>query len=60
MLKSAMLFFNKIKKDLEGQGFKFNPYDPCVANKMVNDGKQQTVTIHVDDLKVSHVDPKSE
>ena len=57
MLKSAMLFYNKIKKDLEGQGFKFNPYDPCVANKMVN-GKQQTVTIHVDDLKVSHVDPK--
>ena len=32
-----------------------NPYDPCVANKMVN-GKQFTVVWHVDDLKVSHAD----
>ena len=31
-----------------------NPYDPCVANKMV-DGKQLTVTWHVDNLKVLHV-----
>ena len=30
---------------------------PCVANKMVN-YKQMTVIWHVDDLKVSHVDPK--
>jgi hypothetical protein len=34
-------------------GFKINPYDPCVANKMEN-GKQLTVVWHVDDLKVSH------
>ena len=32
-----------------------NPYDPCVANKIVN-GSQMTVTWHVDDLKVSHKD----
>ena len=32
-----------------------NPYDPCVANKMV-DGYQMTVVWHVDDLKVSHKD----
>ena len=36
-------------------GFEVNPYDPCVANKMVN-GKQMTICWHVDDLKVSHVD----
>jgi hypothetical protein len=35
-------------------GFAINPYDPCVANKMV-DGKQCTVMWHVDDLKISHV-----
>ena len=29
----------------------------CVANKMVN-GKQLTVTFHVDDVKASHKDPK--
>ncbi len=33
-----------------------NPYDPCVANKIVN-GKQMTVCWHIDDLKVSHTDP---
>jgi hypothetical protein len=32
-----------------------NPYDPCVANKTVN-GKQFTMTWHVDELKLSHVD----
>ena len=34
-------------------GFEVNPYDPCVANKMIN-GSQMTVTWHVDDLKISH------
>ena len=37
-------------------GFVLNPYDLCVANKVV-DGKQITVCWHVDDLKVSHCDP---
>ena len=35
--------------------FKVNPYDPCIANKMIN-GKQMTVIWHVDDLKISHMD----
>ena len=39
-------------------GFKINPYEPCMANKMVK-GSQMTVTWHVDDLKVSHRDPKA-
>ena len=55
MVQSALLFYNKLKSDLESIGFIFNPYDPCVANKMVK-GKQLTVTFHVDDLKASHVD----
>ena len=33
-----------------------NPYYSCVFNSIKN-GKQLTVTFHVDDLKVSHVDP---
>ena len=37
-------------------GFDINPYDPCVANKIVN-GIQMTVTWHMDNLKVSHKDP---
>lgn len=55
MLVSALLFYEKLKTDLKGYGFETNPYDPCVANKIVN-GKQLTVTWHVDDLKVSHQD----
>ena len=34
-----------------------NPYDPCVANKIINDS-QMTVTWHVDDLKISHKDSR--
>ena len=51
-----MLFYKKLVADLESGGFVLNPYDPCVANKVV-DGKQMTVCWHVDDLKVSHCDP---
>ena len=32
-----------------------NPYDPCVANKIIN-CTQITICWHVDDLKVSHKD----
>ena len=39
---------------MEADGFTINPYDPCVANKIV-DGKQFTVLWHVDDMKASHV-----
>ena len=53
MLQSALLFYKKIRNDLIEYGFEINPYDPCVANKMVN-GKQLTVVWHVDDLKASH------
>ena len=56
LLRSALLFYNKLVADLESNGFVLNPYDSCVANKIVN-GKQMTVCWHVDDLKVSHCDP---
>jgi hypothetical protein len=57
MIKSPLLFYRKLVKDLQSIGFVINPYDSCVANRMVN-GKQQTVAWHVDDLKISHVDSK--
>jgi hypothetical protein len=52
-LRSALLFYKNIIKDLKRKGFKLNRYDPCVANKMVR-GKHFTVLWHVDDLKMSH------
>ena len=54
-LKSALLFYRKLVGEIVEKGFELNPYDPCVANKIVN-GKQMTITWHVDDLKISHVD----
>ena len=53
MLKSALLFYRKLVSDLHAMGFELNPYDPCVANKLV-DGQQLTVSWHVDDLTLSH------
>jgi hypothetical protein len=55
MLQASLLWYNKFKKDLEKEGFKFNPYDPCVANWEVN-GTPHTILFHVDDLKCSHKD----
>jgi hypothetical protein len=52
LLASAMIFYKKLVGHLIELGFEVNPYDPCVANKMVN-GHQLTVSWHVDDLKVS-------
>ena len=57
MMKASLLYYNKFRSDIEAEGYKVNPYDPCVANKMIN-GKQHTVTWHVDDVKASHEDPK--
>ena len=57
MLQLSLLWYKKLRKDLEEQGFEFNPYDPCVANQVKKD-KQHTVVFHVNDLKSSHVDSK--
>ena len=56
MLESALLWYTKFRKDLEGEGFVFNAYDPCVANKLVREA-QMTIKFHIDDLMSSHIDP---
>ena len=53
-LIAALLWYNKFRGDLESIGYEFNPYDPCLANKVI-DEKQHTVKYHVDDLMGSHV-----
>ena len=57
MLQSALLFYKKLCNNLEEEGYKVNPYDPCIVNKQIN-GAQHTTTWHVDDLKASHIDLK--
>jgi hypothetical protein len=56
-VKSALLWYELFSSTLEGMGFTLNPYDNCVANKMI-DGKQCTILWYVDDNKISHVDPE--
>ncbi len=56
MMKSALLFYHKLVADLCSIGFELNPYDPCVANKMM-DGHQMTICWHVDVLFLGHKDP---
>ena len=53
MLKSALLFHWKLKKDSQIYGFETNPYDPCVAKKTAED-MQHTVIWHVENLHASH------
>jgi hypothetical protein len=55
-LQAALLFWKKLTAQLQEWGFTINPYDWCVANRTVN-GSQCTVVWHVDDLKISHLDP---
>ena len=54
---AALLYYKKFVKSLLKHGFKLNPYDGCVANKIVK-GKQITICFHVDDCKISHELPE--
>jgi hypothetical protein len=56
-MTASKLYYNKFVSSLESAGFVLNPYDGCVANKMVNN-EQLTICFHVDDCKISHKDPK--
>ena len=52
-MQASLLFYRKLRKELEGYGLIVNPYDPCIANMMTKSGKQVMVVWHVDDLMVS-------
>ena len=55
---ASLLYYKKFVKSLLLIGFEINPYDPCIANKMIN-GKQMTICFHVNDCKLSHHDCKA-
>ena len=55
MLMAGLLWYRKLRADLEATGFVFNDYNHCVANKIVKRA-QQTIRFHVDDILPSHVD----
>lgn len=57
-VQSALLWYNKLKSVLIGDGFVQNDYDACVFNKTI-DGEQVTVAFHVDDLLMTSVSETS-
>jgi hypothetical protein len=50
---TSLLYYRSFVKSLTGVDFVINPYDPCVANKMI-EGDHMTICFHVDDCKLSH------
>ena len=56
-LRAAIKFWKKQTPQLVLWGFVINPYDSCVVYKVIN-GSKFTIMWHVDDLKMSHVDPR--
>jgi hypothetical protein len=53
-LLGAVLFYEKLSKQLINWGYEPNYYDRCTFNKMV-EGNQVTIQFHVNDLKISHM-----
>ena len=55
---ASKLFFEDLSQFLLKElRFESNPYDWCVVNNNIN-GKQCTIVSHVNDLMISHEDPK--
>jgi hypothetical protein len=50
---ASLLYYRKFVKSLTDIDFIINPYDPCVANKII-EGEQMTSCFHVDDCKLGH------
>ena len=57
MLVASMLWYRNFRHDLEGIGFKFNPFGPRVVNRIVN-GSQHTIRYHVGDVILSRLKAK--
>ena len=56
LLSSALMFYLKLATDLKNNGFVINPYDPCMAKKLVKGGAIKVVW-DVEYLKLLRKDP---
>jgi hypothetical protein len=56
-VKSVLLWYDLFPGTLKDLGFTLNPYDGCVANKIIEGTPQCTIVWYVDDNKISHVNP---
>ena len=53
----SLLYYQKLCNTIKHLGSKINPYDPCVTKHTI-DKNQKTICCHVDDCKISHINPK--
>ena len=51
----AFLWYDLFSKTLSDLGFNLNPYERCIANKLIGE-HQLTIRWFVDDIKISHID----
>ena len=50
---ASVLFYKKLVASLKLNGFRLNPYNPCVANKVI-ESVVLMICFHVEDCKISH------
>ena len=55
---ASLFYYWKFTNSLTSIGFDINPYDPCIANKVI-DGSHITICFHVDDWKLIHCKRKA-
>ena len=53
MLEAGLLWYRKFRSDLKKEGFEFDRYDSCVANR-IKQGSQHTIRFHIDYFLSSH------
>ena len=56
-MQSALLWYKLFATTLSEMGFELNPYNLCVANKVINN-RQCTIGFYVDDLFATHYKKK--
>ena len=56
-MTASLIYYKKLRKSLEDEGYYFNPCDPCVANNVIK-GIHITVCFHVDHCKFKPQEPQ--
>ena len=56
-IMESLRYYKNFRRIIEYEGYEFNPYGPCVANKIIK-GIQINVCFHLDYIKLSHKRPK--
>ena len=54
-IESALSWYELYSQTLEKQGFKINPYDKCVTNKIIN-SKKYTIIWYIDNNNTFHME----